>query len=95
MTDKERLNVKLCHPVYYFMVAFVGVLVAYLGTMYYCYCALYSQGVIQIMYDIFLEIINAPIDYNVDIVQACCSMVVILTTVFIDLIYRVFRHLWR
>ena len=47
------------------------------------------------MYDIFLQIIGVPVDYNADIVQACCCMVVILTTVFIDLIYRVFRHFWR
>lgn len=25
----------------------------------------------------------------------CCSLVIILTVVFIDMIYRVFRHFWR
>lgn len=47
------------------------------------------------MYDIFLQIIGAPSDYNADIVQACCVLICVLTCVFIDLIYRVFRHFWR
>lgn len=48
------------------------------------------------MYDIFLNIIGAPsLDPNVNILSACCSIIVVLTVVFIDLIYRVFRHFWR
>lgn len=47
------------------------------------------------MYDLILQIVNAPSEFNADIVSACCVLIVVLTVVFIDLIYRVFRHFWR
>ena len=47
------------------------------------------------MYDLILQIVGAPTEYNVDVLTASCVLVVVLTVVFIDLIYRVFRHFWR
>lgn len=29
------------------------------------------------------------------IYYCCCAMILVLTVVFIDLIYRIFRHCWR
>lgn len=25
----------------------------------------------------------------------CCALIIILTVVFIDMVYRIFRHFWR
>ena len=47
------------------------------------------------MYEVILNVIGAPVGADVAIVNACIVMVVVLTVVFIDLIYRVFRHFWR
>lgn len=52
------------------------------------------------MYDVINEIINHVfIPENVadqQIIYCICgALIIILTVVFIDLIYRVFRHIWR
>lgn len=52
------------------------------------------------MYDVISNIINHEYisNYNGDqqyIYYICGAVIVILTVVFIDMIYRVFRHFWR
>lgn len=51
------------------------------------------------MYDIIDQIIshawetsNSAQQY---IMYTCCALIIILTVVFIDMIYRVFSHFWR
>lgn len=47
------------------------------------------------MYDVIYEIIgNSNIDPET-IYSICSALIIILTSVFIDLIYRLFRHFWR
>lgn len=47
------------------------------------------------MYDVLFDILNLPTVVNDNVVNACLVLIVVLTVVFIDLIYRVFRHFWR
>lgn len=53
------------------------------------------------MYDIISQIINHTWEsssYGNEqqyIYFTACSLVIILTVIFIDLIYRIFRHFWR
>lgn len=53
------------------------------------------------MYDLIFEIIGHAWDSSYGsseqqyIYTVCCVMIIILTVVFIDLIYRVFRQFWR
>lgn len=52
------------------------------------------------MYDIISQIIDHTWvnNYTSDqqyIYYTCCSLIIILTVVFIDMIYKVFSHFWR
>lgn len=51
------------------------------------------------MYDIISNIIDHSWSTGTNeqsyIYYTCCALIVILTVVFIDLIYRVFFHFWR
>lgn len=54
------------------------------------------------MYDVIFDIIghtwvsgNASSGDQSYIYYICGALIVILTCVFVDLIYRVFRHFWR
>lgn len=51
------------------------------------------------MYEIIRQIINHTWVTNDSmqqyIVYICGALIIVLTTVFIDLVYRVFRHFWR
>lgn len=51
------------------------------------------------MYNIINQIINHVWATNDSmqqyIVYTCCVLICVLTAVFIDLVYRVFRHFWR
>ena len=51
------------------------------------------------MYDIVYNILNHAYTQG-DTIQSyvlytCCSLIIILTVVFIDMLYRIFRHFWR
>lgn len=69
------------------------------------YCALFDteNSGVKIMYDIISEIIkhnwNSSAGGNTTeqqlIYYICGTLIIVLTAVFIDLIYRVFRHFWR
>lgn len=54
------------------------------------------------MYDVIVEIIghefsnsNYGTSFEQIIFYICCVLICVFTTVFLDLIYRVFRHFWR
>lgn len=51
------------------------------------------------MYDIIYNIIDHAWTSSTSeqqyIYYTCCSLIIILTCVFIDMIYRVFSHFWR
>lgn len=51
------------------------------------------------MYDMIADIISHQYvtgdSMQQYIVYTCCALIVIMTVVFIDLIYRVFAHFWR
>lgn len=51
------------------------------------------------MYDVIERIISHNWTTNASeqqyIYYTCCCLIIILTVVFIDGIYRVFRHFWR
>ena len=54
------------------------------------------------MYDIIYQIVGHAWESNnyssteqQIIYYTCCSLIIILTCVFIDMIYRIFRHFWR
>ena len=55
-----------------------------------------------IMYDIIYQIVGHTWDtgsYSSTeqqiVYYTCCALIIILTCVFIDMIYRIFRHFWR
>lgn len=51
------------------------------------------------MYSIVENILNftgsSSYNYESYIIYTCAALTVILTVVFIDLVYRVFTHFWR
>lgn len=51
------------------------------------------------MYDIIFRIIQHSYTQGDSmqqyIIYTCCALVCILTVVFSDMIYRIFRHFWR
>lgn len=55
------------------------------------------------MYDILYEIIGHVFETGTSYssteqqiyMYGCMSLIIVLTAVFVDLIYRVFRHFWR
>lgn len=52
------------------------------------------------MYDVIDGIINhnwitQGANEQQYIMYTCCALIIILTVVFIDVTYRVFRHFWR
>lgn len=52
------------------------------------------------MYDVIEGIINhtwvtTSTGEQQYIMYTCCALIIILTVVFIDVTYRVFRHFWR
>lgn len=46
------------------------------------------------MYDVILNIIGHEVPEEM-IIQICSVCIPIFSVVFIDLMYRVFRHFWR
>lgn len=51
------------------------------------------------MYEVICNILGCPIEvgsaaYDA-VIFACLALIIILTIVFIDMIYRVFSHFWR
>lgn len=51
------------------------------------------------MYDMIRDIISYTYvqgdQLQSYVLNTCCALVIIMTVVFIDLIYRVFAHFWR
>lgn len=51
------------------------------------------------MYDVIYNIINHAWSTGDSIQQyviyTCCALIIILTCVFIDMIYRIFSHFWH
>lgn len=51
------------------------------------------------MYDVIYNIINHATSVNdnmqSDFVHVCGALIIILTCVFIDMVYRIFSHFWR
>lgn len=51
------------------------------------------------MYDLIYDIISHAYvqgdSLQQYIIYTCCALILILTVVFVDMIYRVFAHFWR
>lgn len=51
------------------------------------------------MYDIISQIVDHSWTQGGSeqqyIYYTCCSLIVVLTAVFVDMVYRVFSHFWR
>lgn len=66
------------------------------------YCSFYFSTLVEVilMYDIISEIIHhAWVTTNAGEQQyiyfVCSALIILLTVVFVDLIYRTFSHFWR
>lgn len=49
----------------------------------------------DMIYDIISHVYVTGDTMQQYVLYCCCALIIILTAVFIDMIYRVFSHFWR